>query len=606
MTATLVNLCGALLGYLIGAVPFGYLVFYWVKGIDIRTVGSGNIGATNVGRNLGFRYFLLVLALDILKGFLPTFGLPAVMRAQGYSPPADLPVFIALASILGHNFPLYLGFKGGKGVATSLGALLALDPIACGAAAAGFFAVFALARYVSLSSIAGGLSFVTAHFAFTAEPWKRENRAMSLMSIAVAALLIVRHRKNLTRLLAGTEPKVTLRRKREEVSQDRPRPGGRVDPILLAGLSILATAVAGFALWVVRTAGAPIQATAGPWILRETHRESTGQQRSSRVVFADRGNKLAVMCPRYNKVLLYRVTPVASLEPLAEIAVEGRPVAIAAAVDRLVVLQRPPGDDKHLEPGWYETFDLEGKSVGDRVLAGYYPDDMTFTPDGRLLLVLSSGRAEGDGMKPLPTLDLYSAGMEGTPRSHVGRLELNADDDADRLFVSKGGTRALVTLPRAKQAAAIDLSRPEEPIMAGRTELPAADSPYISFSPDGDWIVMPTLQESEAVPFDRGPSRSGSAPAVGYLVFTRPEQSLLELSQVSPRTTVGQFPLKGPLNLGGTRPSGLAYSPDRGLLAVATKPGTVHLIEIRSRLTEGVPDIAGSRVASSATGVERR
>ena len=149
---------GALLGYLIGAIPFGYLIVYWAKGIDIRTVGSGNIGATNVGRNA--RLPLLPAGLRARRAQ----GVPADLRpaavlatALGIDPPADLPVFVALAAILGHNFPVYLGFKGGKGVATSLGALLALDPIACGAAAVGFFAVFFLTRYVSLSSIAGGL-----------------------------------------------------------------------------------------------------------------------------------------------------------------------------------------------------------------------------------------------------------------------------------------------------------------------------------------------------------------------------------------------------------------------------------------------------------------
>src|SRR5271166_804174 len=117
---------GCLLGYLIGSIPFGYLVYYWIRGVDIRTVGSGNIGATNVGRNLGFRYFLLVFALDVLKGFVPTAGLPLGLKSMGIVPPADLPVFVALASILGHNFPVHLRFKGGKGVATSLGGLLAL------------------------------------------------------------------------------------------------------------------------------------------------------------------------------------------------------------------------------------------------------------------------------------------------------------------------------------------------------------------------------------------------------------------------------------------------------------------------------------------------
>ena len=134
-----------------------------------------------------------------------------------------------MASILGHNFPVYLRFKGGKGVATSLGGLLALDPIACGAAAVGFFIVFFLTRYVSLSSIAGALAFVAGHFARAREPWSKENLAMSVLSIAIAVLLVVRHHKNLRRILAGTEPKVPLRRSRRGDDHAR-RETERTDP----------------------------------------------------------------------------------------------------------------------------------------------------------------------------------------------------------------------------------------------------------------------------------------------------------------------------------------------------------------------------------------
>ena len=150
--------------YLVGSIPFGYLIAYWVKGIDIRTVGSGNLGATNVGRTLGFRYFLLVLLLDLLKGFLPTLGFPWLLEPAHRSCAAGPAGPVALAAILGHTFPIYLGFRGGKGVATSLGAVLALDPVSCAVAVVAFGALLLVTRYVSLSSLVAGLAFVAAHF----------------------------------------------------------------------------------------------------------------------------------------------------------------------------------------------------------------------------------------------------------------------------------------------------------------------------------------------------------------------------------------------------------------------------------------------------------
>jgi glycerol-3-phosphate acyltransferase PlsY len=598
---------GALLGYLLGAVPFGYLVFRWAKGVDIRTVGSKNIGATNVGRLLGFRYFLVVFACDVLKGFVPTIGIPLGLKRLGANPPADLAVFSGLSAILGHNFPVYLGFKGGKGVATSLGALLALDPLACAAAAAGFFLVFLCTRIVSLSSIAGALAFVAGHFATTMAPWSRENRAMSTLSIVIATLLIVRHHMNIRRIIAGTEPRVPLRRNRQTDSPPA-APSGRVHPYLVLVLVVVASALLGSFLWVRHHAATPIELNVGPWTLRETHREVTGQQRATRVLFLDGGRKLAVMCPRYNKVLLYDVTSSERLEPAAEIAVEGRPVAMAALSDRLLVLQRPPGDDKHLGPGWWQAFGIDGQSLGDRVPAGYYPDDIAVTPDGRFLLVLSSGQGEGDHRKPLPCMDVCEipSDVRNTLRP-IGRLDLDATEDPERLLVSASGHRALITVPRAGHSLAIDLSRPDAPRLAGQCELGVTAAPYLSLSPDADWLVMPSLIGCDAVAL-AAPMRladsSTETPPVGYLIYARPEESVLELVQSSPLLTLGQFPIKGPLNLGGTRLSGLAHSPERGLLAVATKPGTIHLISIRSRLeTDGGPD--ARRVAESTQPVRR-
>jgi len=567
--------------YTIGAIPFGYLVYYLVTGKDVRTAGSGNIGATNVGRLLGFRYFLLVFALDLLKGLVPTIGLPWLVGRLGFPAPAELPIVTALAAIMGHNFPVYLGFRGGKGVATSMGALLALEPIACAVAAAAFFTVFFLTRYVSLSSMTGGVAFVAAYFYRTADPWSREHGAMSLLALAAAGLLIVRHRKNIGRLIAGTESRVPLRGRK---SSDPPsaQPSGKIGMLVVVSLAGAAISIAGGATWLVRRAGTPIEIQAGPWNLRETDRESTGQQRSTRVAFDASGETLAVMCPRYNRVLVYQVADDFTLILRSKIDVEGRPVAIATAGDRLVVLQRPVNDRKHLEPGWADVFAFDGSQVGPRVTAGYYPDDLIATPDGRRLLLLCSGRGEGDADKPSPELTILPADFGAQAPAPVGRLTFEPGDDPERLSVSSEGTRVLLTLAHSKKSIAVDLSDPTAPAVSGRVELPAEEFPYVSRSPDGDWIVMPTALESEAVAVP-GPKATASP---DYLVLTRPDDSMLEVVQASPRRTLGKFPIMGPLNLGGAETSGLAYCHARGLLAVSTKPGTIHLIRLQSRLDQ--------------------
>jgi len=148
-----------LLAYLIGALPFGFITAKLVSGQDIRTLGSGNIGATNVSRVLGGKWGLIVLVLDACKGLLPVWGLPLLVMSTDNPNFLHLKVACGMATIVGHMFPCYLGFKGGKGVATSLGVVLMLGPWATLTA----FFVFALTvvyyRYVSLCSILASLAF---------------------------------------------------------------------------------------------------------------------------------------------------------------------------------------------------------------------------------------------------------------------------------------------------------------------------------------------------------------------------------------------------------------------------------------------------------------
>lgn len=200
-----------LAGHLIGAIPFAYLLVLWIKGIDVRTVGSGNVGATNAARVLGGPFFFVVFLLDFFKGFLPTWGLPLLVRRWSGPEEPWLPVLVAVAAILGHNFPVYLRFRGGKGVATSLGALSALDPVACGAAVVGFGLSLLACRMISVSSVVGGLALAAVHFARTGEPWSRANWPLSVAIVGLLVMLVVRHRKNFARVAAGTEPKVPLR-----------------------------------------------------------------------------------------------------------------------------------------------------------------------------------------------------------------------------------------------------------------------------------------------------------------------------------------------------------------------------------------------------------
>src|SRR5262249_17998351 len=144
----------------------------------------------------------------------------------------------------------------------------------------------------------------------------------------------------------------------------------------------------------------------GPWSLKETDRLVTAQQRVDRIAFASQGDRLAGTCPRYNRLLIFQVDPASTLKPVAESQLEGRPVGVVALGSRFPVLQRPAGRAKHLEPGWWEVFDREGRRVGSRHRSGYYPDDMAASLDGHRLFVLYSGRSEGDQSKPLGALEV--------------------------------------------------------------------------------------------------------------------------------------------------------------------------------------------------------
>jgi acyl-phosphate glycerol 3-phosphate acyltransferase len=578
--------------YLCGSIPFGYLVARWVRGIDIRTVGSGNLGATNVGRTLGFRYFWLVLFLDLLKGYLPTFGFPWLLNRFHGSCPVDLPVLLALAAILGHTFPIYLGFRGGKGVATSLGGVLALDPVSCGFAALAFAIFVGLTRYVSLSALLAGVVFVAAHFLREPDPVNRNHIAMTLFSIAVLILLFVRHRSNLARIWAGTESRVSFGRRRGPKGNGQPQSCGKISVMLLAGLVVFSL-LASAGIWVWRQTRQPLETNAGPWHLREIDRTTTGQQRVDRVVFAQGGNRLAALCPRYDRLVIYDLTSDKALSLSKEVALEGRPVALVSFGDRFIVLERPHGDERHVEPGWWEVFDLDGNHTGSRNLAGFYPDDLAVSIDGRHLFVISSGQAEGDPKKPLPALEAVAVDLASGSGRTLHRVEFDPRDDPARLALSASGRYMAVLMAKTNQVVGFDVSVPGIPNMVGRTKPSAAEVPYVSQSADSDWIMMPVSSPSEAIAISSPTARNdrssgggaggGSVPSPDFVICARHRDSVVELMQNSPLHPLGRLPLTGPLNIGRTRPTGLAYSPERGLLAISTRSGSIHLLELAWR-----------------------
>jgi glycerol-3-phosphate acyltransferase PlsY len=186
--------------YLVGSVPFSYLIVWLVRRTDVRTVGSGNVGATNVVRAAGRLPGVLALLLDAGK------GMAAVLAARGLAAPDAVVAAAALAVVVGHVFPVFLGFRGGKGVATAAGALGTLSPWALILSAAVFVAVLAWRRYVSLGSITAVSLFpvfLWLHARLSGQP--RPRPAVLGCAAATAALILIKHRGNIARLVAGTE-----------------------------------------------------------------------------------------------------------------------------------------------------------------------------------------------------------------------------------------------------------------------------------------------------------------------------------------------------------------------------------------------------------------
>ena len=198
------------MAFLVGGIPFGYLVGRAILKDDIRKHGSGNIGATNVARLLGWKWGFAVLLLDALKGLLPTLATKLFLQDRGSDELVNLGAILAgISCIVGHMYPVWLKLRGGKGVATSLGVILVVAPLASGVALVTFLIVFAVSRIVGLASIVSVTSFAIAQLIFMGRNvFVFGQLPLTLFSTLVPALIVWKHRSNIMRMVRGDEQKL--------------------------------------------------------------------------------------------------------------------------------------------------------------------------------------------------------------------------------------------------------------------------------------------------------------------------------------------------------------------------------------------------------------
>lgn len=205
------------LAYLLGSIPSAVWVSKWIYGIDIREHGSGNAGATNTFRILGSKAGAGVMVADMMKGFIAVkLSLFSSFFVWGEASEqlVNLQIFLGLAAVIGHIFPIWAEFRGGKGIATLFGMILSIHPIVALSLVIVFVMMLMLTKYVSLSSIAASIAFpLLLLFIFNAQAQELSYR---LFAVATAFLVVLTHHKNISRLLSGNESKVSLSRKRRQ------------------------------------------------------------------------------------------------------------------------------------------------------------------------------------------------------------------------------------------------------------------------------------------------------------------------------------------------------------------------------------------------------
>ncbi len=205
------------LAYLIGSVPTAVWISKSFFGIDIRDYGSGNAGATNTFRVLGAKWGTVVMIVDIIKGAAATSLYILLPYHQSELARTNLMIGLGLAAVIGHIYPVWAGFKGGKGVATLLGMAVAIQPLVAVCCIGVFLLVLYLTRFVSLSSILAGVSFMV----FILFIFNEKETLYRIFAVLVALMVVLTHQKNIGRILKGTESKVPIFKYRDRRKQKR-------------------------------------------------------------------------------------------------------------------------------------------------------------------------------------------------------------------------------------------------------------------------------------------------------------------------------------------------------------------------------------------------
>lgn len=222
-------LFGCLAAFLIGGIPFGYLLGRSLLKDDIRNHGSGNIGATNVARVIGWKWGAVVLILDALKGMLPTWAATSWAMQNQPELRYHLAVATGIAAIVGHMYPIYLRLRGGKGVATALGVVLVLGPKSVLAAFVMFAVITLTTGLIGLASMLAAITYGGVQLYLLQGQWLEPDKwSLTLFSVAIPLLIIWRHRSNIARLLSGTEPTIADHARPEgtagqTAAEDRPQ-----------------------------------------------------------------------------------------------------------------------------------------------------------------------------------------------------------------------------------------------------------------------------------------------------------------------------------------------------------------------------------------------